>query len=917
MRGTLLFLLACLGSFAGSGQAARYNFYNFSTDNGLPTNQVQHVFQDSYGFLWMATNSGLVRWDGYVLKVYTHEEGDSGSINDNIVYTIYEDSRKRLWIGTIDGLNIYNRQTDEFIKCRLIPGNDRVPVNGIIEDRRGKVWLATSFGLCNYDADHGKANWIPVPKKGADVLFAISLDSSNNIWAGTYNSGVLKYDQGKGLFTWFDPVPDKKGAKNRINAVLNTRDGEVWVANEADGLTILDSTGKLVKQYKHFSGDPQAYDNSVAALYEDKNGTIWIGVRGQVLYYKERGAGEIRPIDYGAQNNDNSRPVSIASITEDRFGNTWFASLSGGLFYNNIYKNVFRNYVAGSSIITSFCELPDRKSMLVGTDGDGLLNYNILTGAISFSGIPGLRRTTVNDIKRDEKGRLWIATAGDGVKVFDPSTGAVGELPEHANVKTILPDGNILWIGTFGEGLAAYDMEKKALIDYRNNNRWPFDMHAPAWINHLFRDSRGRLWISSYSGIYVFDGKTLRRFAHTKDSTSVSGNSVNMITEDPYGVIWVAGEAGLDKYDIVHDRFVHYGEKYGLPPGIKALAMGDDDLLWIATNVDIRCLNVRNDSIRQYDEYNGLLGKDFYQKAILKSSRGQLYFGSLKGFNVFDPRDLRLLDIASYFHFTDLTVYNKLVKPRGPDALLRKVLDFTDTIVLSQKQSFFSIGFASMNLYAPGKTRYAYKLDGLQQEWIDTKGDNRISFTNLQHGNYLLKIRYTDVNGLWREADRQLRIIILPYWWQTWWFRILTLMAVVIGVVVVFYMRVAAIKRRNRILKMAVMRRTEELNQVNVSLITQNEKIIEQQQQITSQNKELEKAVVALEQSNHTKDHFFSILAHDLKNPVSSLSDLTGFIKQNVERMDRQKLQEYLNSMHDSSSAVYDLLVNLLNWSRT
>ncbi|HVW60036.1 MAG TPA: two-component regulator propeller domain-containing protein, partial [Puia sp.] len=820
MRGTILFLLACIGSFAVSGQAVHYNFYNFSTDNGLPTNQVQHVFQDSYGFLWMATNSGLVRWDGYVLKVYTHEEGDPGSINDNIVYTIYEDSRKRLWIGTIDGLNMYNRQTDEFVKCRLIAGNDRVPVNGIIEDRQGKVWLATSFGLCNYDAGRGKANWVPVPKKGADVLFAISLDSSNNIWAGTYNSGVLKYDQRNGLFSWFDPVPGKKGARNRVNALLNTRDGEVWVANEADGLSIMDSTGKLVRRYKHFSGDPQAYDNSVAALYEDRNGTIWVGVRGQVLYYKERGADEIRPIDHGARNNDDSRPVSIASITEDRFGNTWFASLSGGLFYNNIYKNVFRNYLRNpgsvkglrSSIITSFCESPDRKSMLIGTDGDGLLNYDILTGAISFSAIQGLRRTTVNDIKRDEKGRLWIATAGDGVKVFDPTTGVAGELPERANVKTILPDGNILWIGTFGEGLAAYDMEKRVLIDYRNNTRWPFDMHAPAWINHLFRDSRGRLWISSYSGIYLFDGKALRRFAHTRDTTSVSGNSVNMITEDPYGIIWVAGEAGLDKYDPVHDRFTHYGEKYGLPQGIKAVAMGDDDLLWIATNVDIRCLNVRNDSIRQYDAYNGLLGKDFYQKAILRSSQGQLYFGSLKGFNVFDPRDLRSLDIASYFHFTDLTVYNKLVRPQGQDALLRKVLDFTDTIVLSQKQSFFSIGFASMNLYAPGKTRYAYKLDGLQQEWIDTKGDNRISFTNLQHGNYLLRIRYTDVNGLWREADRRLRIIILPYWWQTWWFRILAVMAAVIGVVAVFYMRVAAIKRRNRILKMAVMRRTEELN---------------------------------------------------------------------------------------------------------
>ena len=331
MRVAILFLITCLAGFAGSGQTARYNFYNFSTDNGLPSNQVQHVFQDSYGFLWMATNSGLVRWDGYVLKVYTHEEGDAGSINDNIVYTIYEDSRKMLWIGTIDGLNLYDRQTDKFIKCRLRSGNDRVPVNGIIEDKKSKLWLATSFGLCNYDAKIGTANWITMSKPGADVLFTIAVDGSDNIWAGTYNSGVVKYEQDKGRSLWFDPVPEKKGAKNRVNALLTTTDGQIWIANEADGLSIMDSSGKLVTRHRHFFGDQQANDNSVTALYEDKNGTIWIGVQGQVLYYKLRGTSDIRPIDYGAQNNDNSRPVSIASITEDRFGNTWFASLSGGL----------------------------------------------------------------------------------------------------------------------------------------------------------------------------------------------------------------------------------------------------------------------------------------------------------------------------------------------------------------------------------------------------------------------------------------------------------------------------------------------------------------------------------------------------------------------------------------------------------
>lgn len=923
-RRKLLLILLCLSARIGSAQTTHYNFFNFSTENGLPTNQVQHIFQDSYGFLWLGTNNGLVRWDGYAFKVYTHEEGDSTSINDNIVYTIYEDSQKRLWVGTINGLNLYKRETDDFENCRLIPRIDRVPVNAIIEDRQRKLWLATSLGLCSYDADHRKAAWLSVSKTDGNVLFAISVDKDNNIWAGSYNSGVVRYDQRKNRFSWFDPAPGK-----RINAILNTRDGETWIGSEVDGLTILDSAGKLIKQYKHFCGDPGAYDNSVTALYEDKNGAIWIGVRGQVLYYKEKAAKDIKAVDYGAQNNDNGRPVSIASIAEDNFGNTWFASLSGGLFYNNTYKNVFRNYLRNAddvkslrtNIITSFCESQDKKHVWLATAGDGVLTYDTQTGAIAFPRNPALktlRKTTVNDIRKDPKGQLWIATSGNGIKLFDPATNSVRNIPEYANVKTILPDGNILWIGTHGEGLAAYDMDKKTLIDYKNNKRFPFDMHAPSWINHLFKDTRGRLWISTYSGVYVYDGKTLERFAHTRDSSSISSNSINMITEDRFGGIWIAGEAGLDKYDPAHQRFIHYSERYGLPVSIKSLAMEDGDLLWIATSDDVWSLNIVNDSTRQFDENNGLLGKDFYQKAILSTGAGQLYLGTLKGFNVFNRKDLRPLNIASYFHFTDLTVYNRLQKPQAwKNTLLRKVLDFTDTITLSQKQSFFTIGFASMNLYAPGKTRYAYKLDGLQQEWLDTKGDNKISFTNLQHGNYLLKIRYTDVNGVWHEAGRELRIIILPYWWQTWWFRILSAVAIMLAITILFYMRVAAIKKRNRLLKLAVTKRTRELNEMNVSLIRQNQKVIEQQQQIADQNRELEGTVAALEQSNHTKDHFFSILAHDLKNPVSALSDITGFIRQNVERMDRRKLQEYLDSMHDSSSAVYELLVNLLNWART
>lgn len=940
-----------------TAQKTGYNFYDYSAKIGLQANNFQDACQDSYGFLWLASPDGLFRWDGYTLRKYTHLDESSYSISDNIVYTIYEDSKRRLWIGTINSLNLYNREADNFSHCRLSSGNERIPVNGITEDRNQKLWLATSRGLCRYDAETKQAHWVLELNNEAPVLFCISVDNQNNIWAGSFNKGVLKYNQQTNRFLWINPETGGKSTLKvrRVNTILNTQDNKVWVGNEVSGLTILNNDGRLLQRYKNFSENPGATYNSVTALYEDGNGTVWVGIRGQLTYYKNKNSPQLEPVDYGAQNNSNGRLMSIAAITEDNFGNTWFASSSSGLYYSNIYKNVFFNYLQNlndvpqlkSNIITCFYENPVNKNIWIGTDGNGLLQFNPSKNKITIAAIPGLKDLSVNDIKADDKNNLWIATWGNGVKEVDAVTGKVKTYINNSqdnnslvydNVKTVLPDGNIIWIGTYGEGLAAYDKTSDRFISYKNNKTFPFNMHDPSWINHLFKDSKDRLWISTYSGVYMYDGKRLQRFAHSADPNSIAGNSVNMITEDTFHHIWIAGDAGLDRFDEAKNIFIHYNENYGLPRDVKSIAMGNDNLMWIGTNDDIIAFDILNYSVTAYNENDGLFGKAFYQNAVLKSNNGNMYFGSYKGFNVFNPKSIVLVKIPNYFHFTDLYVYNRLQQPQQPHSPLHKILDFTDTITLTQQQSFFSVGFALVNLYAPDKTQYAYKLEGLQKEWIDTKGDKRVSFTNLQYGDYLLKVRYTGSNGEWKVASRQLHITILPYWWQTLWFRIVAVLLIAAIITCIFYMRVASIKKRNRILKQEVLKRTNELSQVNISLVKQNdeirnqkekleisyeeikqqsEKIVEQQQQITAQNKQLGDAVEALEKSNTTKDHFFSILAHDLKNPVAALADITGFINQNIARMDRPKLQEYISNMHDSSSAVYELLINLLNWSRT
>ncbi len=966
MRLLILIVLSVVISIPASSQIRELKVDNLSTYDGMPTDNILFTYQDSFGFLWLASYEGLIRWDGTIYKRFLYSQSDSTSLSGNIVYKIHEDHQGRLWVGTIDGLNLFDRAHERFIRCDIGKETTKIPVNDIREDSKHQLWLGTSYGLCRYDHDTGVAKWFVNDPGNTntlshDVIFRLTLDGNDDLWIATFGGGVTRFSPQTGVFTRFlhDENDPSTVCSNKIKSILADQRGRIWVGSFDKGVTLLDPRGRVLRHYRHLGNTAgNRIQSDVTCIYEDANNTIWLGIKGQVLQYMRDDSDEFLPFLNTPYKNPGLQCVSITSICEDTFGNIFFASQSHGLFRTNVYKNLFRHFykddeqnkVLNHNVVTSLLE--DRAGNIwIGTDGGGLTRMNAARNSFtSYTTAQGLSSNAIMEVREDDEGNLWLATWSGGVMEFNPVTGStrtfinnpadVNSLPLN-NVKSILPRDTLVWIGTHGEGLAVYDKKNGRLINHRNNDVLPFNLKTPAWINHLFIDSHDRLWISAYGGLYLYDGQKLHHFTPSASQTSISSDIVNMVAEAPDKSIWVASESGgLDRFNESSHDFERFTERYDLPRTVKGIAFDHHGTIWLSSNEGLTGFDVYSGKIIQYDQSNGLQGNSFFHKSILTSRGGSLYIGGPHGVNSFNPDSLRVKrkEFKSAVYLTDLYIYDALQVQGKTESPLREVLAFTDTLILKPEQSFFTIGFASVNLYSTSKTQYAYRLEGLHDNWINTGHETKASFTKLNPGNYVFRLRYTDVDGQWHEAERSLQILVLPPWWKTWWFRSVVVIGAVSVLIGFFYFRISSVRKRNILLEAEVARRTHELSDANAYLVEKNEeinlqnekleeynheilrqseKILAQQEQNIAQNHQLEKTVQELHRSNQTKDRFFSILAHDLRNPVSTLSGLAESLKNNLAQLTRNDIREYVDSIHKSSQSVYTLLINLLSWART
>jgi DNA-binding NtrC family response regulator/ligand-binding sensor domain-containing protein len=775
----------------GSGQASSENeespptftVYRHQDNNptSLSSDQVNVVFKDNSGVLWIGTQGGglnkLILNDAFSrspgqdpskLEVeridpeiqqfirYLYNPDDPTSLSDDIVNSLYEDSHGNLWIGTNGGLDMFDREKDEFIHFKADP-NDPNSLNdnsilAICESPvswsgRRLLWIATAAGVDIFDRE--KEKFIHCEYKPDDPsslsnnwVFSLYEDRSGLLWIGT-NGGLSQFDPRKDKFIHYHHDPDKSNSlsHNYVRAFCesSTDSGLFWIGTDG-GLDLFD---REQERFIHYHAKPQdAHSLShdwIREIYEDSSGILWIGTYGGglnklILPMRRDGVGvsidaKSSDLTFTHYRHDPENPNSLSddlvlSVYQDRSGTLWIGTETGGL--NELVQSDSGNENEGSHA-TFIHHQHD-------PNNPNSLSHNF-----------------VKSIFEDSKGMLWIGTIGRGLN------------------RLVTP--------------------------------------AP----------------SSISGDNNESSPTFIRYQHDPENpNSLSSNDILAICETRYdgnGFLWIGtGGGGLNKFDLANETFTHYREKDGLPnETIYGILEDNQGFLWLSTNKGLSKFDPETETFRNYDMDDGLQSNEFNGGAYYGSKSGQMYFGGVNGFNVFNPEDIKDNPYIPPVVITDFQIFNESVGISG-NTPLRKHITETEEITLSYKDNVFSFEFAALSYANPEKNRFKYIMDGFDEDWIDSGTRRFVTYTNLDPGQYIFRVTGTNNDGIWSEEGVSLRIIITPPFWQTWWLRTLVILSVLLLAYTLYKRRVSKLETKKRQLEERIKERTEAANKLQNAL---------------------------------------------------------------------------------------------------
>ncbi|MFO7670063.1 MAG: two-component regulator propeller domain-containing protein [Bacteroidales bacterium] len=898
-----------------SAQDPDLKFKHITTRDGLSQNTVSCIFQDSRGFMWFGTQDGLGKYDGHSFTNYHHHTDDTTSILGTSIFSIIEDTHGNLWIGTERGLNMFDRSRNIFVRYEHDP-NDSSSLSGnevraVFEDSRGDMWIGSTGGDLNrFDRENKKFIRYQHDKKDSERLsedvFSIYEDSRNNLWIGTSNGDFSLFDRDAKVFI---PVRyrNKKLSNHEIWNITGDREDHIWISTYRSGLYVMHYSGEGDSEIKHYVNDVNDVgsisSNDIFTVFEDSNGRIWIGTENEGLNLYDRDRGKfIRfrsdPFDEKSLNNN-----SIWSIYEDLTGNIWIGTYAGGINLLPKYGNNFGHYqhIPGKenslshNSVTSFCE-DSRGNIWIGTDGGGINLFDRATGTFVNYHMKNsnLGSDAVLSIFEDSRGNLWVGTWGGGLNLFDRRSRTFRAFTTENSdlcsnqIFSILEDkGGVLWTGSFYGGLSSFDMNSNSFINYTPGNSLISDNQ----IRMIKEDSYGILWVCGAAGLNAFDPETetFTLYEHDEnDNHSLSQGFVFSILEAADSTLWVGTSGGLNKFDRQQKTFTGYHTMDGLPSEvIKGIQEDDQGMIWLSTNAGLSRLNPETGVFKNYDHSDGLQDDEFYQCSSYKSRNGEIYFGGVNGFNVFHPDYIQSNPYVPPVVITDFQIFNKPV-PIGDHSPLKTGISEAEQITLSYKQMVFSFEFTALNYISNDKNQYAYKLDGFDPEWNFIGTNHSATYTNLDPGEYTFRVKASNNDDIWNEEGTSVKVIITPPFWKTLAFKMIAILFAVMLILLTFYIRFRQIIHRNKLL---------------------NEQVIERTKELIAQRDELNN-------TNAVKDKLFSIISHDLRSPFNTLKGFIELIRLKYDGYSDQEIKDMIGIISDSADNVYNLLDNLLNWSR-
>ena len=858
-------------------QSKNLIFNNINIEQGISQSTIEDIFQDSEGYIWLGTNDGLNRYNGYEFKIYNYEEYQN-SISHNGITDITEDKYGNIWVNTVSGVNKINKKTEKISNYTEINGKIKEDsTTEIIVTKDNNILVGTYEGLNIYNAKEDRFDIILEQKDGilSSCIYSIDEDINGNIWIGT-ELGLNKLSKD---FKVLETYPSESEI---YNIFCDDENGFVWAGSDSSGLLKIDTKTKEVKQYINNIEDLNSLPaNQVGAIIRDSKGNLWVGTTNGLARYNEKN--DSFDVYKNKVYDKNSLVYNdVRSIIEDREGVLWVGTYSGISIFDTESSIKYYNaglddgYLLSENMVHGIYE-DDEGYLWIGsrTKGVNIIDReNNTSKSINMENNNVIQSNSINDIT-GYKDFIFVATDAGVLKInkkentiqnYNLEDGLIGE-----NVKDIFVcDKNYLWIGSTN-GLNLLDIENDKIIDMTDY------VDEGSYVRYVYQGQDGSYYIGFLRdgglGIIEPNSKETKYYKNIpNDKTSISSNRVRYINEDSKGNIWIGTSYGLNKYDPKTKVFKRYTTSDGIANNtIYGVLVDDNDNIWVSTNKGISQIDTKNNTVNNLSVTDGLQGNEFNGNAAFKSKSGELFFGGINGLNAFYSEDVNSINNKSKVIFDGFKVNDK-------DYLDINGLKF-DNNTENIKIKFFTPVYSSNK-----NISYEYELIGSNSSKATTK-ENYVIYNDLLPGKYTFKVRAVDSRGDISDSETIEFSIKYPFWMSP--------IACFIYLVIVILFIINN-KYKLKYLDRLVKLRTKELEEQMIK------------------NEELYNNNIKIEEN---KNKYLVNLSHELRTPLNVISSTNQLLLElsKKDNIKSDKLAYYIDISERNCNRLLNLVNNILD----
>ena len=868
-----------------------FNFKNITIEDGLSQSTVETIYQDSKGYIWIGTNDGLDRYNGYEFKHYKYDKYDKNSIANNYIVDIIEDKNGYIWVSTIGGLSRINPDKDEIKNYYSKEDSGNLSNSNlwqILCTKDNRLIASTIDGLNVYDKNKDKFTRI-LYKEGelpSQYIYSLEEDINGHIWVGTDN-GLVELDKDLNIVkSYHDTIGDSD-----VYNVYDDSKGNIWVCTLDNGLFKINLDDNSVENYKNNNSKISIPSNNVRDIISDSEGKLWIATdKGLCTFDYERE----EFITYNKKSYQSNSLIDdeIFCLLKDSSGLIWIGTYSGISRFNpnsnftHFKLDPYEDNSISGNVIHGIYE-DDDKTLWIGTNESGV---NIINGE-SIKHLNKENSNIVSDLIEDITGfknYIFIGTnEGLSVLVKNDKTAKNYTITNYTT-KDGLPSNKIrslfidskgyLWIGT-NKGLAILDTNNNKIIDitYILDEMGVSDK----FIRAVYEDSKGNYYIGCFleGGLIKINPNTKEYKIYKNienDDSSISNNSIRYINEDLYGNILVGTSHGINILNLSTDKFNHYTEKDGLINNtIYGILVDKNNGIWMSTNAGISKLSTEDATFKNFTITDGLQSNEFNGRACFKSKDGNMYFGGINGFNVFNSQDIELSTFEPKVIFDNFEINGTNKKD-------------ISNIKFKSNENNIKINFFTNDYKNTKTTQYYYKLEGLENEWNMTNS-NSLVFANLGSGDYTLKIKTITQHGVMSD-ESSVHFTINPPIWRSNYAICIYLILIIIS----------------------ILRYMHKVNTLDRLVNERTNKLRKEMEK----NEQLFKKVLSLEQN---KNNYFVNLSHELRTPLNVLSSINQLIKEFTKKdnfITPEKLSYYMGIMDRNCSRLLSLINNLIDHTK-